>query len=318
MLIRPARRAYRTGILDSTRWDRYRPRPGDIVIATYPKCGTTWMQRIVGLLVFQTPEPRPVMEISPWVDRRPRQPVDDVFERLEAQAHRRFLKSHLPLDGLPLHDEVRYVHVARDGRDACLSYHHHWSGISARTLEALDRMGMEDEGIGCPYPRAPADPALHFHRWLTQGAVPGHEDGAPLPSFFHFERTWWEARVLPNLLLVHYNDLKADLAGEMRRVAEFLGIAVAPELWPDLVAAAGFEAMRRDGDALMGSVATSFEGGGRRFFNQGCNGRWRGVFREEDLALYDAKIEATLTAPCARWVAGGRLEAGEPRLAPEQ
>ncbi len=75
--------------------------------------------------------------------------------------------------------------------------------------------------------------------------------------------------------------------------------------------AAGFEAMRRDGDALMGGVAASFEGGGRRFFNQGTNGRWRGVFREEDLALYEARVAATLPAGCARWVAAGRLKAGE-------
>lgn len=63
MLARPATREYRTWILDSRRWQRYRPRADDIIIATYPKCGTTWMQRIVGLLVFQTPEAKPIMEI---------------------------------------------------------------------------------------------------------------------------------------------------------------------------------------------------------------------------------------------------------------
>jgi aryl sulfotransferase len=65
---------------------------------------------------------------------------------------------------------------------------------------------------------------------------------------------------------VHYDDLKADLPGEMRRIANFLGIPVPPDLWPGLVAAAGFEAMRRDGDALMGSVVVAFQGGSSRFF----------------------------------------------------
>ena len=46
MLLQPARREYRTWIIDSRRWQRFRPRPTDIVIATHPKCGTTWMQRI--------------------------------------------------------------------------------------------------------------------------------------------------------------------------------------------------------------------------------------------------------------------------------
>src|SRR3954469_24784152 len=114
--------------------------------------------------------------------------------------------------------------------------------------------------------------------------------------------SWWNERHRSNVLLVHYNDLKADLSGEMRRVADFLGISVSPDVWPELVEAAGFEAMRRDGEVLMGSVAARFQGGGGRFFHQGTNGRWRDVFHEEDLALYDAKVKAELSPACARWV----------------
>ena len=247
MLVRPAARVYRTWIVDSRRWDHYRPRPGDIVIATYPKCGTTWMQRIVGLLVFQTPEPRPVMQISPWIDRRFPEPVEAVMARIEAQDHRRFLKAHLPARR-PADLRRGQVRPRRAGR--------------ARRLHVLPqpRLGLHarDAGAGStgpawrtsrsgrPYPRIPADPAEHFHRWLTEGAVPGHGDGSPAMSFFHFERTWWDERHRPNVLLVHYNDLKADLSGEMRRVADFLGISVPPDIWPELVEAAGFEAMRRD------------------------------------------------------------------------
>ena len=228
--------------------------------------------------------------------------------RIEAQAHRRFLKAHLPADGLPLFAEVRYVHVARDGRDACLSYHHHGTGLTRETLERLDRVGLADEMLARSYPRFPADPADYFHRWLTEGVVPGHVDGSPLMSFFHFERSWWGERHHPNVLLVHYSDLKADLAGEMRRVADFLGIAIPTKLWPELVQAAEFDAMRRDGEALMGSVATMFQGGAERFFYQGANGRWRGIFRQEDLALYAAKVAADLPPACARWLAHGRSD----------
>ena len=51
-LVRPATREYRNWVTDSRRWSCYTPRASDIVISTYPKCGTTWMQRIVGALVF--------------------------------------------------------------------------------------------------------------------------------------------------------------------------------------------------------------------------------------------------------------------------
>lgn len=313
MLTESARREYRTWIFDSRRWQHFRPRPDDIVIATYPKCGTTWMQQIVGLLVFQSPEPKPIMRISAWIDRRFPQPIEAVIAQIEAQEHRRFLKSHMPLDGLPFYDEVKYIHVARDGRDACMSFHNHGTGFTGKMLEGLNKAGLEDDTIGRPYPYIDPDPGRFFHQWITRGEVPGHEEGSPSMSYFHFERSWWEARDRPNVLLVHYNDLKADLSGEMHRVADFLGIAITPDLWPVLIEAAGFEAMRRAGDTLMENVATIFKDGSQGFFFKGSNERWRRVVADEDLALYDVKAEAMLSPACRDWTARGRLQPVDPR-----
>ena len=152
------------------------------------------MQRIVGLLVFQTPEPVRIWEISAWIERRFPRPIEAVVAEIETQQHRRFLKAHLPVDGLPFYDEVKYIHVARDGRDACMSFHNHGTGFTDEMLRALDKAGLEDEAVGRPYPRIPADPAQVFHRWITQGEIPSHEEGSPSMSFFHFERSWWKAR----------------------------------------------------------------------------------------------------------------------------
>ena len=59
-------------------------------------------------------------------------------------------------------------------------------------------------------------------------------------SFFDFEVTYWEERKRPNLLMVNYSDLLADLDGEMRRVSAFLDIPVDEDVWPSLVTAAQF------------------------------------------------------------------------------
>ena len=310
MLVQAAQHEYRTWIVDGRRWSHFRPRPDDIIIATYPKCGTTWTQRIVSLLVFQTTEPMPIMQISAWVDRRFPLPIEALVGQIEAQKHRRFLKSHLPLDGLPFYDEVKYVHVARDGRDACMSFHNHARSYTEQTLERLNKEGLEDDAVGRRYPDIPVDPGEFFHHWITQGAVPGHDDGSPSMSYFQLEKSWWEARSRPNVLLVHYSDLKSDLAGEMRRIADFLAISVETDLWPELVAAAGFDAMRRDGDILMSSTAASFKDGSRSFFFQGTNKRWCNVFAEDDLALYQKKVEMMLPHDCANWLAQGRLQSG--------
>lgn len=308
------RAVYRTWIADSRRWDAYRPRPGDIIVATYPKCGTTWMQRIVDLLIFQTPEPRNIGELAPWIDRRIAPPAETVFASLDAQTHRRAMKSHMPLDALPHFDAVRYIHVARDGRDACMSYHNQITRFKPDMREALSRAGLEDETIGKPYPQFPDDVATYFNMWLNEG-LGSATDGIPFVSYFDFENSYWSGRHRPNLLMVHYRDLKADLPGEMRRVARFLDISVPEGVFPSLVEAATFEEMRRSGGQLMPRLLATFEGGTDRFFFKGENDRWRGVLHERDLAAYDRKLKSRVAPDCARWLERGRHEGVDPRSA---
>ena len=317
MLVRPALREYRTWIMDSRRWDHYRPRSGDIVVATYSKCGTTWMQRIVSLLIYKSPEPVPLSKLFPWLERRFPQPIEAMIETLELQEHQRSVKSHLPMDGLPIFDDVKYIHVGRDGRDACLSFHNHGTGFTDSAHAELDRTGLQDEAIGKPYPRTPADPAIYFHKWLTEAALPGETDGYQTVSFFAMVDTYWRERRRSNILFVNYADMRFDLLAEMRRVANFLNIEIADSLWPVLVKAASFNTMKEQGDALMPGAVSMFQGGKDHFFNKGESGRWRDVFTREDLATYDAKLRDTLPPACIRWLDGGRRAAGDPAEIPD-
>ena len=52
----PARRAYTDSVSDSSRWDAFVPRVGDIVVSTPPKSGTTWTQGILAMLIAGDPE----------------------------------------------------------------------------------------------------------------------------------------------------------------------------------------------------------------------------------------------------------------------
>ena len=170
------RKMYKTWYSDSTRWESYDPRAGDVIIGTAWKCGTTWMQQIVSLLVFQSPKPRPIHEVSPWIDCRFMLPVEDLQQLLEAQSHRRFMKSHLPFDGFPYYDQVRYIHVARDGRDLCMSAFNHSSAYTPLAYEIMD--SIADETLG-PFPRCSDDARVFWHDWLTRGVQPGETDGYP-------------------------------------------------------------------------------------------------------------------------------------------
>src|SRR4051794_33522119 len=88
-------RDYRNHHLDSTRWDRFKIRDDDIVITTAYKAGTPWTQRIVASLVLGPgPVATSIGQVSRWIDARFEGPIEPVLEAVEAQRHRRFLKSH--------------------------------------------------------------------------------------------------------------------------------------------------------------------------------------------------------------------------------
>jgi len=311
-LLRPAQHDYRTWAVDSRRWEGYTPRPGDIIISTSPKCGTTWTQQIISSLIFQDAKARPLNEVSPWIDARFRGPAEDMHRAIDRQHHRRFLKSHVPLNGLPLYDDVKYIFVGRDGRDVLMSLHNHFSNFLESEVQTFDRIGLADPMINQPFPSIPSDPAEYFRLWISKSIVPGQSDGLPSASLFDHTSSFWAERRRANILLVHYNDLKADLDGEMKRLATFLNIEVDRERWPSLVEAATFEKMRAAGEELMPMVKTYLAGGTTQFFYKGTNGRWRDVLSEGDLRLYDMKIREKFSPPLAAWAETGRRIAGEP------
>lgn len=310
MLSRAAQRHVKDRVRDSRHWERYTPRAGDVVVATAPKVGTTWTQRIVSLLIFQSPAPKPIMQVSPWLDCRFQIPIDVMIPMLEAQTHRRAVKSHLPFDALPIYDEVKYIHTARGGLDACFSFHNHFLNFTRETIANISKIEKADGGTGEPQPSPPEDPREFFQSWMANDKG----DGVPTAdTFFDLERTYWQERKRPNLLMVHYNDLKADLSGEMKRIAAFLGIETPAALWPELVDAATFDKMKNDGTALLPGIEMGVRGGHQTFLNKGTNGRWIGVLSEADVKAYRDRAAAELSSSLNKWLETGRLGAGDPK-----
>jgi aryl sulfotransferase len=294
-------RTYRSHHLDSERWDQVTLRPGDVVISTSMKAGTTWMQRIMSLLVLGAgPLPARLVELSPWIDAAFLGDVDDVVATIEAQEHQRFLKSHLPFDALPYDPAVRYVYVGRDTRDVFMSAFNHYSAYTELTYSLLDAAG----GAHGPMPRCPAGERELWADWMTRSLFDWETDGWPFWSHHHHAASFWPHRDLPNVLMTHYADLLEDLEGQMRRVAAFTGIEVAEEAWPELVTAARFATMKQEAMRNEEYIGLIFEGGAGRFFHKGTNGRWRDVLTDSDLALYEAAA-AELDPELRSWLEAG-------------
>ena len=127
---------YRSPDEDSARWIGFPFRQGDIVISARSKSGTTWMQMICALLVFQSPElPSRLSDLSPWLDWLVA-PRDEVYATLASQEHRRFVKTHTPLDGLPLDPRATYVVVARHPLDMAVSLYHQGANLEGSGSES--------------------------------------------------------------------------------------------------------------------------------------------------------------------------------------
>ncbi|MCX4546978.1 sulfotransferase domain-containing protein [Streptomyces sp. NBC_01565] len=260
--------------MDSTHWDRYRPRACDIVISTPPKAGTTWTQRIVSVLVFQSVQLRAsVSELSPWLDSAFK-PLDKMLEELERQRHRRFIKTHLPVDALPVYSEVSYLVVGRDLRDTALSAHNHAAGVK--------RAGQ---------PAVTKDIRAYWDEYFTRSIFDWEPNGWPFNSPTHHLQSWWAHRDQPNVLFLHYQDMLDDLDREMRRVSAFLGVPVDEARWPELVEECTFSTMKAKQDEVFPGKNTDAVAG-FEFFHKGRNGQWRDVVTDEQLALYRAAVAA--------------------------
>lgn len=281
---------------DSTIWNDFCFREDDIVIATYAKTGTTWMQQIVAQMLFGGDPSLPVAEMSPWLDLRV-PPKVDKLPAVEAQTHRRILKTHLPVDALVFSPRAKYLYIARDGRDVVWSMYNHHANANAAWYKALnDTPGR----VGPPIEPPPEDIRQYWRNWLDQ-------DGHPFWPFWDNVRSWWAQRELPNVLFVHFSALKRDMPGEMRNIAQFLDIPIDESRWHDIVTYCSFDWMKQHAAQSVPLGGAFWDGGAEVFINKGVNGRWRDTLTPEESAEYEARCERELGDDCARWLASGTL-----------
>lgn len=296
---RPAgpRRIIQNHHIDSTRWDDFPLRSDDIIIATYGKAGTTWLQQIVGQLIFSGDDSLSFSELSPWLDMRVL-PKEEVFAGLAAQENRRFIKTHLPFDALPWSPTVRYLYVARDVRDVIWSLHRFHANMTPFFLDLLNNTPGR---VGNELPPVDPDIRRYYRTFLEQ-------DGYPFWAFWSHLQSWWNVRHLPNVLLIHFNNLKADMAGEIRRIADFLDIEVDADAWPRVIAHSTFDWMKQAADAAPPSMMNELFGGGMgALIHKGTNGRWKDVLSRDEVALADRIAEEHLPPDCAQWLKTGDL-----------
>ena len=231
---------YQNHHLDSTRWEAYSPRDDDIVISTSIKSGTTWTQSIVRELIIHSLDsqafnaleqvPLPDTKSSLWLDAGFAGTIEARYEKLAAQTHRRFIKTHLPLDGLPFYPQVKYLVIGRDARDVFMSLWNHYANYNDDFHKEINEA---PDLVGKPCPRCPEDIHVFWQSWISQGWFDWEQEGYPYWGNMHHTQTWWNYRHLDNIQFFHYADMLADPKGEIKRIANFLDIEVSDEILDD-------------------------------------------------------------------------------------
>ncbi len=264
------------------------------------------MQTLSAMLVLDGLEfDRPLAQISPWLDMLSTE-LDAVVLALEAQEHRRIIKTHTPLDGLPYDERVTYLCVGRDPRDVALSFEHHMANLDMGAFMAARAaaVGLDDLAeLGPPPQPPPTDDDERFWSWANGAA--GSFMGPTLSEILHHLQTFWDRRENPNIALFHYSDLLADLPGQLRRLSDVLGIDVTEERLAQYSQAGTFERMKQRADDLVPDGGNRIWRSNREFFHRGRNGQGRERLDEDGRRRYEKRVAELVPPDLAIWAHHG-------------
>lgn len=283
-------------LLDPTIWNNFKFRDDDIIINTYQKSGTTWMQQIIAQLIWNGKENINLSEVTQWLDCS--FPIKE--ERIaiaENYKHRRFLKSHLPFELIVFSKKTKYIYIARDGRDVVWSIYKHHVNMKDEVLDDINKISNPQKPI---LNKAPDSILEYFRDWLKY-------DGYPWWPFWDHILSWWKNKDSSNIMLIHFNELKTDLPLNIKKIASFLNIAIDYSSFDKIIKHCSFNYMKDHGSKYAPFSGELWKNGAEDFFNKGINHQWKNILTNEDIYNYEKIAYDKLGSDCAKWLLTGNV-----------
>ena len=250
---------------------------GDVFVVTYPKCGTTWMEQVVHLLLHDGEQGEKLLtEEMPWIEAIPSRPVG--FQAfLAGMEYPRVFTSHLPYQLMPgfANRSARFVNVARNPKDTAVSAYYHYR-----------KMGFDGSW------------AEHLQLFLEGKRLFG--------DFYSHVLDWWQAsQMADHIFFTTYEAMKADLGQVVAQLAEFLGKVADPELIATVVEKSSFKAMATNPQTDFSWMPR--KEGEESHFRKGVVGDWRNHFTAAQNEQFDAQFVEKMAGSDLRFDFGGGL-----------
>ncbi len=283
----PPPEQYKGALTNTDRWRSVHLRSGDILICTPPKCGTTWTQSIVAMLLAGTTDVNASKETF-WIDSEIT-PLQRLSAEFGARAGIRFAKTHTPLDGVPFRPDLRYIAVYRHPLDALLSVRKHIRNLTVA-------------GDDHPYLRELPEVVAHF---ISAPLDRGDIDEMTLASVAQHYRCTDAVSGEPNVLVLHYADMRKDPHAAIRQIADHLDIPVSRETADRIAEATSFSNMKANADRFAPHAADGILHDAAAFFDSGQSNKFAGKISVAQLAAFEAALTRQLSPAAAHWLLNG-------------
>ncbi|XP_063773967.1 sulfotransferase 6B1-like isoform X1 [Pseudophryne corroboree] len=231
-------------------------REDDVLIVTYPKCGTNWSAQILYEMLFAMHNKEPTIDNGMLEFGKP-----EKYEYLKQQPSPRVFASHLTYENIPksVLEKTKILIILRNPKDAAVSYYHFTnSNPVLPTYSSWD---------------------LFYKDFMSGNILYG--------SYFDHALTWEKHIDDLNILALTFEDMKMDFIGEIRKIADFYGFSLTDEQIQQVQNKTTFKSMKDKSSNTHGDL-------GKVFFRKGEIGDWKSLFTEEQSREVDAKFDATL------------------------